>query len=165
VTISLCRPCSTLFDSRQFRTVCSRIPSNRVAMIDEAGILKLAPEKWLRQRFWEDYFNHLPSAVEEFNDEKVKTIDESAERRFSPRLSRQLVRWRTHKESGFTIFAGSDRDRLKQSANRLRSTLRSQLSSLTDSRDPIELKLPLVPRPHSVSHRTKPRGRIVGASD
>jgi hypothetical protein len=66
-----------LFDSRQFKTICSKIPSNWVATIDEAGHFKLTPERWLRPGFWEDYFNAMPEAVKEFEEEKAKIIAES----------------------------------------------------------------------------------------
>lgn len=66
-----------LVDSRLFVTVCDKIPSNWTAMVDDLGILILAPAKWTRIGFWEDYYNGVPQAEEEFELEKNKIISES----------------------------------------------------------------------------------------
>ena len=65
-----------LFDSRQFKAVCSKVPSNCRAIVDEQGNFRLTPEAWTRPGFWEDYFNLVPEAVEEFEREKAKILAE-----------------------------------------------------------------------------------------
>jgi hypothetical protein len=65
-----------LFDSRQFKTVCSKVPSNWRAIVDEQGNFRLTPEVWTRRGYWEDYFNLVPEAIEEFEREKAKMLAE-----------------------------------------------------------------------------------------
>ncbi|MGH9199221.1 MAG: hypothetical protein ACRD1T_26270, partial [Acidimicrobiia bacterium] len=45
-----------LFESEMFMTVSTDIPSNWVVSIGEGGLVEIAPTKWLRPGFWEDYF-------------------------------------------------------------------------------------------------------------
>lgn len=60
-----------------FMTISSRIPSNWVVSIGENGQFDAAPWKWLRPGFWEDYFDHDPQAIADFEEEKNKILEES----------------------------------------------------------------------------------------
>ena len=68
-----------IFSSMQFRTVCSRLPSSWIALIDDQGVVRLTPEKWGNHGFWEDYFSGDPSAIEDFEIEKEKILLEANE--------------------------------------------------------------------------------------
>lgn len=72
-------PTPVLFQSEMFMTLSSAIPSNWVASIGEGGEFNLAPAKWLRPGFWEDYFNGDPEAVSDFEEEKSKILREARE--------------------------------------------------------------------------------------
>lgn len=69
-----------LFDSAQFRTVNSEIPSSWVTMDGGTGMLEQGPEKWARPGFWEDYYDGVPKAVAEFEAEKEKLLVEAGVR-------------------------------------------------------------------------------------
>ena len=66
-----------LFNADQFVTVDDKIPSNWAVLLDESGNLNMAPRKWLRPGFWEDYFNFDPEAERHFESELAKIIEES----------------------------------------------------------------------------------------
>ena len=66
-----------LVDSRLFVTVCGKIPSNWIAVVDDRGILTLAPRKWTRDGFWEDYYNGVSEAWEDFESEKATIVSEA----------------------------------------------------------------------------------------
>jgi hypothetical protein len=59
-----------LYNSDQFLTTSTLIPSNWKIQSDEHGGITIAPQKWLRPGFWEDYFNQDPQAIKEFEEEK-----------------------------------------------------------------------------------------------
>jgi hypothetical protein len=40
------------------------------------GRLTLAPQEWQRPGFWEDFFDHLPNAVAEYDRLKAQVIAE-----------------------------------------------------------------------------------------
>ncbi len=67
-----------LFDSEMFMTVDKTIPRSWRARISEGGVLHLAPEAWLRDGFWEDYFDRVPSAVEAFDAERALLLGDEA---------------------------------------------------------------------------------------
>ncbi len=67
----------TLFNSDQFVTVDDKIPSNWVVSLDEFGNLNLAPRKWLRPGFFEDYSNFDPESERDYETELAKIIEES----------------------------------------------------------------------------------------
>jgi hypothetical protein len=66
-----------LFESEMFMTVSNDIPSNWVASIGEDGDFDLAPQKWLRPDYWEDYFNGDPDAVSDFEEERTRILAEA----------------------------------------------------------------------------------------
>ena len=70
-------PTPVLFESEMFMTTSSDIPSNWVVSIGENGLFDLAPAKWLRTGFWEDYFNGDAQAIAEFEEEKNKIYAEA----------------------------------------------------------------------------------------
>ncbi|MER6375547.1 hypothetical protein ABT255_46125 [Streptomyces mirabilis] len=45
-------------------------------MTTNDGSLALAPQEW-QHGFWEDYFDHLPDAVAEYDRLKAQTIAEA----------------------------------------------------------------------------------------
>lgn len=63
-----------LFESEMFMTVSTDIPSNWVASIGERGFVDIAPAKWLRPGFWDDYFDRDPQAIADFEEEKSKIL-------------------------------------------------------------------------------------------
>jgi hypothetical protein len=63
-------PSPAMFDSREFEVMSGRLPSNWVAWNDETGAFGLRPKKWLRPGFWEDYFNDIPEAIRDFEEER-----------------------------------------------------------------------------------------------
>ena len=66
-----------LFSSTQFRTVDNSISSTWIASVGEDGIVELGPKKWLRPGFWEDYFDDVPAAIEDFEQERARILSES----------------------------------------------------------------------------------------
>ncbi|WP_405805460.1 hypothetical protein [Streptomyces sp. NBC_01187] len=63
-----------LWDAAMFEVVSDRMPSCWVAELDE-GRLTLAPREWQRPGFWEDYFDHVPTAVAEYGRLKAQIVD------------------------------------------------------------------------------------------
>lgn len=62
-----------LFDARMFRVSSSRIPPNWEVSLDGGG-LSLAPAQWLRNGFWEDYFDSNPLAEEQYEAQRSVII-------------------------------------------------------------------------------------------
>jgi hypothetical protein len=52
------------------------IPSSWTAVLDERGIVTLAPPAWQRPGFWEDYFDAAREAVAEFEEAKDAILEE-----------------------------------------------------------------------------------------
>jgi hypothetical protein len=65
-----------LFSSDMFETIDTRLPPTWIAKLDTDGTLELAPAEWMREGFWEDYFNGDPSAISAF--EGARRIIEAA---------------------------------------------------------------------------------------
>lgn len=65
-----------LESSHQFETVCTRLPSCWQARLDHTGGLDIAPVRWLRPGFWEDYFNGHAEAVAEFKADHAQMLAE-----------------------------------------------------------------------------------------
>ncbi|OGO16649.1 MAG: hypothetical protein A2Z14_09820 [Chloroflexi bacterium RBG_16_48_8] len=65
-----------LADSRQFRVISGKIPSCWVANLAENGFIELAPRKWIRSGFWEDFFNGMQEALNDFEEERDKIKSE-----------------------------------------------------------------------------------------
>jgi hypothetical protein len=71
-------PSPILCDSRQFVIVDDRLPSNWVVWSNkETGSFGLEPKKWRRPGFWEDYFNNIPEAVHDFEEERIVIMNEA----------------------------------------------------------------------------------------
>lgn len=51
-----------LFGSRLFTCVDSQLPLSWGASLSKNGAVELAPEEWLAEGFWEDYFNGVREA-------------------------------------------------------------------------------------------------------
>jgi hypothetical protein len=65
-----------IFPSSWFESVDDKIPAEWVVKLDDTGTVHLSPKAWLRDGFWEDYFNGDNSAVEEF--ETIRQAIEAA---------------------------------------------------------------------------------------
>ena len=68
-----------LFDAEMFMTTSMLVPSNWRVRIDEGGALQLAPEPWLRQGFWDEFFDRVPNAVEIYEKERAVILTEDSE--------------------------------------------------------------------------------------
>lgn len=59
-----------VFDWKQFDIIDDKLPNNWVVSVDqEFNEIKFTPRKWLRDRFWDDYFNGEQSAIDDFISE------------------------------------------------------------------------------------------------
>jgi hypothetical protein len=56
----------SIWDARLFSTTSTRIPQLWGVRIDANGVLTLAPTTWLRDGFWDAYFDGDARAVAEF---------------------------------------------------------------------------------------------------
>ena len=65
-----------LADSRQFKTISNDIPSGWIVNLPKEGFIELAPQKWTRLGFWEDFFNGEQEALNDFEEEKNKMMSE-----------------------------------------------------------------------------------------
>ncbi|MEV8395408.1 MULTISPECIES: hypothetical protein [unclassified Streptomyces] len=65
-----------LWDAAMFEVVSDRIPACWVTRLDD-GRLTLAPKEWQQPGFWEDYFDHLPDAMDEYDRLKAEIIAEA----------------------------------------------------------------------------------------
>jgi hypothetical protein len=65
-----------LWDAAMFEVVSGRMPSCWVTGLND-GRLTLAPREWQRPGFWEDFFDHLPDAVAEYDRLKAQIIAEA----------------------------------------------------------------------------------------
>lgn len=63
-----------LWDSRLFGATNERIPVTWAATVDEDGVLRMGPEAWQRDGFWEAYFDGDSAAVGEFRA-ALKDVD------------------------------------------------------------------------------------------
>ncbi|KIZ15696.1 hypothetical protein [Streptomyces natalensis] len=64
-----------LWDASMFTVVSSRMPSCWVAELED-GRLTLAPREWQRTGFWEDYFDVVPAAVDEYDRLRAEILAE-----------------------------------------------------------------------------------------
>src|SRR6266852_1698265 len=46
-----------LANGRQFVTICPKVPSNWIALMEADGRFYLTPQSWSRKGFWEQYFD------------------------------------------------------------------------------------------------------------
>lgn len=65
-----------LWDADMFEIVSDRMPTCWVTGLED-GRLTLAPREWQRPGFWEDYFDHEPGAVAEYDRLKARIIAEA----------------------------------------------------------------------------------------
>jgi hypothetical protein len=65
-----------IWDAAMFEVVSDRTPACWTGRLDD-GRLTLAPSEWQRPGFWEDYFDHLPAAVAEYQRLKAQIIAEA----------------------------------------------------------------------------------------
>ncbi|MET9793710.1 hypothetical protein [Streptomyces canus] len=65
-----------LWDAAMFEIVSDRMPTCWVTALND-GRLTLAPQEWQRPGFWEDFFDHLPDAVAEYDRLKAQIIAEA----------------------------------------------------------------------------------------
>ncbi|MEY9965938.1 hypothetical protein ABIA33_003993 [Streptacidiphilus sp. MAP12-16] len=65
-----------LWNAAMFAVVSERLPTCWVAELKN-GNLSLAPREWQRAGFWEDYFDHVPAAVAEYERLKAAILTES----------------------------------------------------------------------------------------
>ncbi|MFE4369112.1 hypothetical protein ACFRMN_12865 [Streptomyces sp. NPDC056835] len=65
-----------LWDAAMFEVVSDRMPACWVAGLNDGG-LTLAPKEWQRPGFWEDYFDHLPDALDQYDRLKAQIIAEA----------------------------------------------------------------------------------------
>jgi hypothetical protein len=68
-----------LWDSRLFEIVTGHVPAGWTAGLSEGGVLTLAPSRWQRPGFWEDYFDGVPEAVAAFEDEAEAILAQEAD--------------------------------------------------------------------------------------
>ena len=55
-----------LFDSAMFLAIETSIPASWVVSLSEGGGLRIGPQAWMREGFWEEFFDRDPDAVREF---------------------------------------------------------------------------------------------------
>lgn len=58
-----------LFDSTMFMTIDGHLPDSWEARVEDGGILRLGPARWMEPGFWEAYFDSEPAAVEAYERE------------------------------------------------------------------------------------------------
>ena len=65
-----------LWDAGMFEIVSDRMPTCWVTRLED-GRLTLAPREWQRPGFWEDFFDHEPDAVADYDQLKARIITEA----------------------------------------------------------------------------------------
>jgi hypothetical protein len=65
-----------LWDADVFEIVSDQMLTCWVAELKD-GRLTLAPQEWQRPGFWEDYFDHVPDAVADYDRLKAHIITEA----------------------------------------------------------------------------------------
>jgi hypothetical protein len=65
-----------LWDAAMFTVVSSRMPSCWVAELED-GSMTLAPREWQRAGFWDDYFDVVPAAVDEYDRLRAAILAEA----------------------------------------------------------------------------------------
>lgn len=59
-----------MYRADQFELVSNVIPANWVVNFEAGLYFELAPRAWLKDGFWEEYFDGNPIAIESFESEK-----------------------------------------------------------------------------------------------
>ncbi|MFE4874297.1 hypothetical protein [Streptomyces sp. NPDC056682] len=65
-----------LWDAAMFMVVSSRIPSCWVAELGD-GRPTLAPREWQRAGFWDDYFDVVPAAVDDYDRLRAEILGDA----------------------------------------------------------------------------------------
>jgi hypothetical protein len=65
-----------LADSRQFKIISNDIPRGWIVNLPKDNFIELAPQKWTRLGFWEEFFNGEQEALNDFEEEKSKMMSE-----------------------------------------------------------------------------------------
>ena len=65
-----------LFNENQFYVTDNSLSFSWVVNVVSDSYFELAPGLWIREGFWEEYFDGAPQAVEQFNFEKEKILSE-----------------------------------------------------------------------------------------
>lgn len=65
-----------LFQFEEFEIVASKIPASWTIAWGKDGFFELTPEAWRQTGFWEKYYDRNPDAIQVFEEEKRKLIDE-----------------------------------------------------------------------------------------
>lgn len=68
-----------LWPAEMFMTTSTALPSSWIISIGDNGQFDLAPAKWLRPGFWEDFFDREPEALADFEEEKANILAEADE--------------------------------------------------------------------------------------
>jgi hypothetical protein len=63
-----------LFDSAMFLATDRSIPASWVVALAEDGELRIGPQGWMREGFWEEFFDRDPDAVREFETGAARRI-------------------------------------------------------------------------------------------
>ena len=61
-------------DANQFEIITNIIPEGWTIDFVPKLYFRLSPKVWSKPGFWEEYFDGVPKAVEQFNSEKEKII-------------------------------------------------------------------------------------------
>ena len=56
-----------LFDAAMFLAADSSVPSGWIVSLFEGGELRIGPREWMREGFWEDFFDLDPEAVRAYD--------------------------------------------------------------------------------------------------
>ncbi len=59
-----------LFEAEMFTTESDRIPSMWVSRVDDHGGLAIGPSRWLREGFWDAYFDDSPAEMAAFQEDR-----------------------------------------------------------------------------------------------
>lgn len=76
-----------IYDMSQFEILDATIPSNWAANSESNIVLRLGPEKWQSQGFWNLFFDGDPHARKVFEEEKAVIVAAGDQRRFTGRVA------------------------------------------------------------------------------
>lgn len=64
----------SLWPCEMFTVVNGEVPPHWRVHIDDSGAVALGPPRWLSHRFWDDYFDGQPGAVQEYKASLAMTL-------------------------------------------------------------------------------------------
>jgi hypothetical protein len=67
-------PTPAVFNPEMFEVISAVIPPSWVATFPKPGFLRLAPNAWSAEGFWDRFFDGDPEAVAAFNEERAKIV-------------------------------------------------------------------------------------------